>query len=203
MIKAASLGLGSCYVAVFDDNFYKKILPRSIVRKAELAERDCKFSKDQFIVSWIVVILVVMLSVPVVVNLLSDNQAMNTSFNKLHIVNTYGAFGSVGRNRYELIVEGTDESKITAHTKWKEYEFKAKPTSLDRSFDLRIDSDSFFRVSIFFLIESLLMASIIQYFIQKAELFRPHKVLHLITKLKMGVSSYGNTIFSAQPHLLK
>ncbi|XP_034526565.1 lipase maturation factor 1 isoform X2 [Ailuropoda melanoleuca] len=38
-------------------------------------------------------VLVAWLSVPVVINLLSPTQVMNTSFNPLRIVNTYGAFG--------------------------------------------------------------------------------------------------------------
>lgn len=38
-------------------------------------------------------LLIAYLSVPVVLNLLSSRQVMNTSFNPLRIVNTYGAFG--------------------------------------------------------------------------------------------------------------
>ena len=38
-------------------------------------------------------ILIAYLSIPVVKNLLSSNQAMNTSFDSFRIVNTYGAFG--------------------------------------------------------------------------------------------------------------
>lgn len=38
-------------------------------------------------------ILIGCLSVPVVLNLLSSKQVMNTSFDPLRIVNTYGAFG--------------------------------------------------------------------------------------------------------------
>lgn len=41
-------------------------------------------------------VLVAWLSVPVVINLLSSRQVMNTSFNPLRIVNTYGAFGRYG-----------------------------------------------------------------------------------------------------------
>lgn len=119
-------------VAVFDDKFFRKILPKFIVNKAALAEKNCKFSKDQFILSWIAVILVVMLSVPVVVNLLSSNQAMNTSFNQLHIVNTYGAFGSIGKVRTELVVQGTLDDVMDENTVWKEYEFKYKPTDVNR-----------------------------------------------------------------------
>jgi hypothetical protein len=52
---------------------------------------------------------------------------MNRSFNAWHLVNTYGAFGSVTRTRYEVIIEGTDDFPITPQTDWAEYEFKAKP----------------------------------------------------------------------------
>ncbi len=60
-------------------------------------------------------------------NLLSRRQYMNFSFNPYHLVNTYGAFGSVTRTRYELIVEGTDEPVVIPETRWQEYEFQAKP----------------------------------------------------------------------------
>jgi hypothetical protein len=42
-------------------------------------------------------VLVAWLSVPVVLNLLSSKQVMNTSFSPLRIVNTYGAFGRYGQ----------------------------------------------------------------------------------------------------------
>jgi len=67
------------------------------------------------------------LSIPVVLNMLSPNQMMNTSFNPLQIVNTYGAFGSITKERYEIVVEGTDAETLAADTTWKEYEFKGKP----------------------------------------------------------------------------
>jgi len=118
-------------VGVFDDKFFRKILPKFIVRKAEHAEKNCKFSGNQFVISWIVFILVILLSVVVVQNLMSSSQAMNTSFNQLHIVNTYGAFGSIGTVRNELVIQGTSDSVIDENTLWKEYEFKAKPTSVN------------------------------------------------------------------------
>ncbi|MFF4519113.1 lipase maturation factor family protein [Streptomyces mirabilis] len=65
-------------------------------------------------------------------NLLSRHQLMNASFTPLHLVNTYGAFGSVGRRRYELVIEGTDEPQITGSTVWKEYGFKGKPGDVRR-----------------------------------------------------------------------
>ncbi|MQY12518.1 hypothetical protein SRB5_26530 [Streptomyces sp. RB5] len=65
-------------------------------------------------------------------NLVSKGQRMNASFNSLHLVNTYGAFGSVTRVRQEIVVEGTSDAVLTAGTEWREYEFKGKPTSLRR-----------------------------------------------------------------------
>ncbi|MFD8702107.1 lipase maturation factor family protein [Kitasatospora sp. NPDC059648] len=65
-------------------------------------------------------------------NMLSRGQVMNRSFNRLHLVNTYGAFGSVNRLRQEVVVEGTDEAVLTPHTVWREYGFKGKPGDVRR-----------------------------------------------------------------------
>jgi Lipase maturation factor len=70
--------------------------------------------------------LVVVLSWWPVRNMASPGQAMNASFNPFHIVNTYGAFGSVGRTRYEVIVEGAAD-ETPADDGWREYGFKGKP----------------------------------------------------------------------------
>lgn len=72
-------------------------------------------------------LLVIALSAPAALNLTSKNQAMNTSYNPFRLVNAYGAFGSVTRIRYEVIVEGWDPE-----LGWREYEFKAKPGSVNR-----------------------------------------------------------------------
>jgi hypothetical protein len=80
----------------------------------------------------IVAAIVVLLSIPVVINMISKRQIMNTSYNPFHIVGTYGAFGSITRPRYEIIIEGTDDSVITSATEWREYEFKGKPGDLKR-----------------------------------------------------------------------
>lgn len=73
------------------------------------------------------------LSVQPAINLFSKEQLMNFSYNPLHLVNAYGAFGSVSRERYEVVLEGTEDSVLTAHTKWLEYEFRGKPGPLDRT----------------------------------------------------------------------
>lgn len=79
------------------------------------------------LVVYLVGALTVVLSVQPVLNLISKDQAMNRSYNPFHLVNTYGAFGSVGKERYEIVIEGTEDEVVTPATQWKEYEFKAKP----------------------------------------------------------------------------
>ncbi|XP_066239102.1 lipase maturation factor 1 isoform X1 [Saccopteryx leptura] len=78
-------------------------------------------------------ILVAWLSLPVVLNLLSPKQLMNSSFNPLRIVNTYGAFGSITRERTEIILQGTASANASAaDAVWEDYEFKCKPGGLRR-----------------------------------------------------------------------
>lgn len=72
-------------------------------------------------------LLVIYLSIEPVKNMVSRRQKMNFSFNPIHLVNTYGAFGSVTKKRYEIIIEGTREVNVNEDTKWKAYEFKGKP----------------------------------------------------------------------------
>jgi hypothetical protein len=60
-------------------------------------------------------------------NLLSGRQLMNASFNRLHLANTYGAFGSITRVRHEVVVEGTADERLDDTTRWQEYGFRGKP----------------------------------------------------------------------------
>ncbi|MEV6015607.1 lipase maturation factor family protein [Streptomyces sp. NPDC051997] len=60
-------------------------------------------------------------------NLVSRRQIMNRSFDPLHLVNTYGAFGSVSRMRHEVVVEGTADEVPREDADWREYEFRGKP----------------------------------------------------------------------------
>ena len=76
--------------------------------------------------------LVLVLSYRPAKNLVSSRQLMNSSFDPLHLVNTYGAFGSVTKRRYEVILEGTDDPAPSPATVWREYEFKAKPGDVKR-----------------------------------------------------------------------
>jgi hypothetical protein len=60
-------------------------------------------------------------------NLLSRSQRMNASFDPLHLVNTYGAFGSITRVRFEVVVEGSLAEDPTDEDAWRAYELPAKP----------------------------------------------------------------------------
>ncbi|MFJ9102102.1 lipase maturation factor family protein [Streptomyces sp. NPDC102405] len=71
--------------------------------------------------------LLLALSYHPVRNMISRSQIMNRSFDPLHLVNTYGAFGSVSRVRHEVVVEGTADDAPRRDSEWKEYEFKGKP----------------------------------------------------------------------------
>ncbi|MET7358620.1 lipase maturation factor family protein [Streptomyces sp. NPDC005562] len=65
-------------------------------------------------------------------NLLSRRQVMNTSFDPLHLVNSYGAFGSVSRVRQEVVIEGTADPVAREDSDWRPYEFKGKPGDVRR-----------------------------------------------------------------------
>jgi hypothetical protein len=71
--------------------------------------------------------VVVVLSWWPVRNMASPGQAMNASFNPFRLVNTYGAFGTVGRERIELVIEGTDDTELGPDSSWREYGFHGKP----------------------------------------------------------------------------
>jgi hypothetical protein len=76
--------------------------------------------------------LVGLLSVQPVVNMMSARQVMNTSFDPLDLVNTYGAFGTIGRERMNVVFQGTDDDPGDPHATWKDYEYAALPVAVDR-----------------------------------------------------------------------
>lgn len=117
-------------LACFDDSFWRRLLPAFITsRAAASAEKALPASHAHLVIVALFSVMVAWLSLAPVKNLFfTDQQAMNGSFDKLHLVNTYGAFGSIDRERYELVFEGTSDSVPGMLSDWKEYEFKAKPT---------------------------------------------------------------------------
>jgi hypothetical protein len=86
----------------------------------------------------------VVISWPALKNLFSRGQLMNASFNNWSLANAYGAFGTVTKERYEIVLEGT-MSEDPAQGEWLEYEFKGKPGDVRRTpgqfapYHLRLD----------------------------------------------------------------
>ncbi len=76
---------------------------------------------------YVVGAVVVLLSLKPVMNMLSPAQMMNASFDPLHLVNTYGAFGTITRDRFEIVLQGTADAAATDDSTWLDYEFKGKP----------------------------------------------------------------------------
>ena len=114
-------------LACFDDAFLGRFLPRRWKAAAVRAAETATPSRLGRYAATALVALVAVLSIPVVVNLASPDQAMNTSFDSLDLVNTYGAFGTVGRERDEIVFEGTRDAVPGDSARWLAYEFPAKP----------------------------------------------------------------------------
>jgi hypothetical protein len=91
-----------------------------------------------------------LLSIKPALNLFSKEQAMNASYNPLHLVGSYGAFGSVTKRRHEVVLEGTLDEHVTEDTRWREYELKGKPGDPRRApgqwapYHLRLDWQMWF-----------------------------------------------------------
>ncbi|HXR05675.1 MAG TPA: lipase maturation factor family protein, partial [Verrucomicrobiae bacterium] len=119
-------------LACFDDGFWARLLPRALVQRATAASAAAQPSRPMQGAAWAVAVLVGVLSVQPVVNLISPRQIMNTSFNPLDLVNTYGAFGTVGRERLNVVFEATDADAPDASAVWKAYPYRALPVALDR-----------------------------------------------------------------------
>jgi hypothetical protein len=114
-------------LACFDDTALSIPLPRPM-RATLLARFEAlEPSRVQTRVARVLAIVVAVLSVAPVINMASCGQSMNESFFPLDLVNTYGAFGTVDRERYEVIFEGTAAETPDAAARWEEYELPCMP----------------------------------------------------------------------------
>jgi len=107
-------------IACFDDRFF------SFFGNFSLPAMQAVPSWNMGMVS-LVFLIIIFLSYNPLMNLFSKRQAMNRSFDRLNLVNTYGAFGSITRERMEIILEGTMDSEVNEKTLWVPYSFKGKP----------------------------------------------------------------------------
>jgi Lipase maturation factor len=119
-------------LACFDDRAWSKILPRALTRRAEHAQTLATISRPMQRTAFAIAALVAVLSVQPLLNVLSAHQIMNTSFDPLDLVNTYGAFGAVGKERFNVVFEGTDSYFPDETATWKPYPYKGLPVALDK-----------------------------------------------------------------------
>jgi hypothetical protein len=121
-------------LALLDDDFIVRCVPRrlrdGLRARMSAPPRDARITGHRVLVACLAALIAVK-SWPVVANLASDRQAMNRSYDRLALVNTYGAFGSVGDVRHELVIEGTRDADATS-AQWSAYELPCKPGELAR-----------------------------------------------------------------------
>ncbi len=121
-------------LACFDDRALLRVMPRRV--RAWIMARLGQGAPGRGH-TWAVrvfAVLVVIKSWNVVDNLFfAKHQAMNRDFDRLSLVNTYGAFGSVGEERYEIVIEGTlSTDPQAADAEWRAYELPCKPGDITR-----------------------------------------------------------------------
>jgi hypothetical protein len=106
--------------SAFSDQTLAAVLP--YVSEAAV-ERPLEFE----VVLYVLGIATLLLSIKPTLNLFSKHQVMNENYNSLHLVGSYGAFGSMTRERYEIVVEGSADPESSDTASFREYEFKGKP----------------------------------------------------------------------------
>ena len=119
-------------LSCFDDGVWRRFLPpRLRPRVADLAAHTATTAGRRFTERALAVVIG-LLSVNPVLNMLSPGQVMNATFDPFELVNTYGAFGSIGRERNEIVLQGTYDADPGPGAHWVDYDFKCKPGDVDR-----------------------------------------------------------------------
>jgi Lipase maturation factor len=137
-------------LACFDDRAWAKVLPRRLTDRAQAAQAAAAISRPMLGTSWAIGALVAFLSIQPIMNIFSSHQIMNTSFDPLDLVNTYGAFGAVGKERFNVVFEGTNDREPNDSANWKPYPYKGLPVALDERspqvapYQLRLDWQMWF-----------------------------------------------------------
>jgi len=118
-------------LACFDDRALARVLPSRVRRFLDERESSAPSPLHRN-AAWVLACVVAILSVQPIVNLFSPEQKMNRSFEPLRLVNTYGAFGSMQTQRFEVVLQGTRDENVDEHTVWIDYELPCKPGDPNR-----------------------------------------------------------------------
>lgn len=116
-------------ILCLDDALLGPLFSNSKQTAAMAAAWTYQLSPMRQIISWSFLGAILWLSIPVVRNLLAKKQVMNSSFDPLRLVNTYGAFGTVNEVREEFVIMAAP----TVEGPWREYEFQVKPGDPNRA----------------------------------------------------------------------
>jgi hypothetical protein len=118
-------------VSCFDDRWLGRLAPQYL-RSRVGALGTPELRKPHALAVGALVVVVALLSLNPVGNMLSPRQVMNMSYDPLHLVNSYGMFGSMVRERHEIVLEGTLDADPGETARWVPYEFKCKPGDVFR-----------------------------------------------------------------------
>jgi hypothetical protein len=119
-------------IGCLDDGVLRPLVPAGGRARLDAAVAGARESRARRAVAWTLAAAVALLSIGPATNLVSPRQMMNASFDPFDLVNTYGAFGSVTRQRFEIVLEGTADDPTSPGAQWVEYEFRCKPGAPSR-----------------------------------------------------------------------
>lgn len=140
-------------LAVVSDDVWAAVLPWATSPAGDRAGEAAAAAPTDVPGAFAVVVtaaaaLLVVRSYRPLLNLFSRRQLMNASFDRFRLVNAYGAFGTVTRRRFEVVVEGTTSPPAdvrAGRAAWVEYPFRGKPGEPSRRprqvapYQLRLD----------------------------------------------------------------
>ena len=109
-------------LACFDDLFFQGLGLHSSVR---LQPPLLSHRWRPLLGNLVLFVGLLFLSVKPTINLFLPNQAMNASYDQWHFVNSYGAFGSIGKERLSIVISGSNDG-----TNWKEYQLPCASDAL-------------------------------------------------------------------------
>ncbi|MCB0379344.1 MAG: lipase maturation factor family protein [Bdellovibrionales bacterium] len=133
-----------------DDRFWHWILQKKYLDPNLSKESSSTHSLCNKALPAIAMLIVLSLSYRPLMNMISPGQRMNESYDPFHLVNSYGLFGSITKKRFEVVVEGTLDEKVSDQTVWLAYEFPCKPGDVNRRpcwitpYHLRLDWQMWF-----------------------------------------------------------
>jgi hypothetical protein len=118
-------------LACFDDSLWSRLTPRFLkIPAGKALQNQCKSIGAQAAAIGLACLVAWFSWKPVENLFFSPHQMMNTSFDPLDLVNTYGAFGTIGRERLNVVFQGTDSDSPMGAVEWKDYLYQALPVDV-------------------------------------------------------------------------